>query len=156
MQTANKTKKGFTLIELLVAITVIGILSAVVIPAFKKVVRNSRATSFAHDIRVFAQAGAQYSLESGWWVPDTNTGEYPTELEGYVSKQKFDLGSSLGGEWDFESFDIGNYTSAVGVVDPTEGDEVFAIVDKRIDDGNLASGLFQKLAANRYYYIIED
>lgn len=156
MSRTGNRKSGFTLIELLIAVAVLGVIASIAIPALQKVIRNSRAASFAHDIRVFAQAGAQYSLESGWWVPDTSTGEFPVELEGYISKQKFDLGSPLGGQWDFESFDIGDFTSAVGVVDPDEGDEIFAIVDKRIDDGNLSSGVFQKIAARRYYYIIQD
>lgn len=153
---AKTPRKGFTLIELLVAVVVIGILASIVVPSVQKYVRNSRATAFANDVRILARAGQQYSMESGWWVEDTSTGEFPSELDGYFSRQKFELGSPLGGEWDFEQDDLGDFTSAVGVVDPSENDEVFAIVDKRIDDGDLASGFFQKVSSNRYYFAIEE
>jgi len=156
MQSTRRAKEAFTLIELLIAIVVVGVMGSIAVPAIQKVVRNARATSFAHDIKVFAQAGAQYSLESGWWVEDTTTGKFPEELTGYISPQKFGLGSPLGGAWDFESFDEGNFASAVGVVDPSAGDNVFAIVDKRIDDGDLNTGFFQKTSNKRYYFIIED
>ncbi|EDY83889.1 prepilin-type N-terminal cleavage/methylation domain protein [Verrucomicrobiia bacterium DG1235] len=156
MNTAKNTKQGFTLIELMIAVAVVGVLASIAIPFFQQYLRNSRAATFASDIRTLANAGAQYSLESGWWVEDSSTGEFPPELEGYFSKRKFELGSSLGGQWDFEHNDLGDFTSAVGVHRPTENDEIFALVDKRIDDGDLSTGFFQKLEADRYYYVIED
>lgn len=156
MTQATQSKKGFTLIELLVAIVVIGVIASIALPSFQKYLHLSKATTFANDIRILANAGDQYALESGWWVDDTASGVFPTELEGYVSQRKFELGSSLGGVWDFEQDDLGGFTSAVGVVDPIEKEELFVIVDKRIDDGELSTGLFQKVAAGRYYYVIAD
>lgn len=155
----NKTKhakQGFTLIEILVVVVVIGVLASIAVPLFSQYLRNAKAATFSNDIRILANAGAQYALESGLWVSDTGDGEFPTELEGYFSQRKFELGSSLGGKWDFEQYDLGDFTSAVGVHEPVENDEVFAMVDKRIDDGNLSTGLFQKVGPDRYYYIIED
>ncbi|MBC2606899.1 type II secretion system protein [Pelagicoccus albus] len=155
--TKKKAKKnGFTLIELLIAITILGILASIAVPFFQKYVRASRAASFTNDIRLLANAGAQYCLESGWWVEDSPVGVFPEELEGYVSQKKFELGSPLGGVWDFEQWGAGDFTSAVGVVGAAHGDEIFALVDKRIDDGDLTTGVFQKIAADRYYYVIED
>lgn len=156
MTTSKHSKQGFTLIEIMIVVFVIGVLAAIAIPAFKNYLRNTRAATFASDIRTLSQAGAQCALESGWWVSDTSSGEFPEELEGYFSEKKFNLGTSLGGQWDFEQYDLGGFTSAVGVHRPTEGDEVFAIVDKRIDDGNLSTGYFQKIANDRYYMIIEE
>lgn len=156
MKKANNSKKGFTLIELMIAVVILGVLASIAVPLFSNYVRNSRAATFASDIRILANAGSQYSLESGWWVPDAPSGEFPEELEGYFSRRKFELGSSLGGQWDFEQDGLGDFTSAVGVDGPAESDEIFAVVDKRIDDGNLSTGLFQKLASDRYYYIIAD
>ncbi|MBD5781435.1 type II secretion system protein [Pelagicoccus sp. NFK12] len=156
MNKAKNSKNGFTLIELLVAVVILGVLASIAVPLFSSYLRNARAATFATDIRILASAGSQYSLESGWWVEDSSTGVFPPELEGYVSRKKFELGSPLGGKWDFEHFDLGNFTSAVGVVAPTHGDDIFAVVDKRIDDGNLSTGIFQKLESDRYYYIIED
>lgn len=156
MTNNHRSKRGFTLIELLIALMVIGVVAAIALPAFTKYLRNTRATTFTRDIRTLAYAGMQYSLESGWYVSDSSSGVFPSELEGYFSEQKFLLGTSLGGVWDFEQDDLGDFTSAVGVHGPDEGDDIFLIVDQRIDDGNLSTGMFQKLAADRYYFIIEE
>ncbi len=156
MKSPHHSKKGFTLIEVLIVVVIIGVLAAIALPAFTRYMRNARAASFAADIRTLAGAGNQYALESGYWVEETNAGVYPTELEGYFSEQKYALGSSLGGQWNFEQYGLGDFTSAVGVSGASESDEVFAIVDKRIDDGNLATGIFQKLGDKSYYYVIED
>lgn len=156
MTKQTNRKQGFTLIELLVAIVIIGVIASIAVPMFKKYVHHSKATTFANDIRILARAGDQYALESGWWVDDTSSGVFPPELEGYVSRRKFELGSSLGGVWDFEQDDLGNFTSAVGVHRPIEKEELFVMVDKRIDDGNLSTGRFQKVTSNRYYYVIAD
>lgn len=156
MKRTLRTKEGFTLIELMIAMFVIGVVATIAIPAFSKYMRNTRATTFTRDVRTLAYAGMQYALESGWYVSDTSSGIFPTELEGYFSKQKFELGTSLGGVWDFEQDDAGDFTSAVGVVGPTESEAIFQLVDKHIDDGNLTTGAFQKIGADRYYFVIED
>lgn len=151
-----QSKKGFTLIEMMIAVVIIGILASIIVPFFRKYVRASRATTFANDIRLLSDAGNQYSLESGWWIDTSAPGAYPSELTGYFSRQKFELGSSLGGEWFFDQYDNSDFTSAVGVSRPAESDEVFAMVDKRIDDGNLSTGLFQKVGSDRYYLVIQE
>jgi hypothetical protein len=61
----------------------------------------------------------------------------------------------MGGRSDFEQFDSG-ITSAVGVVSPTLPEEDLAKTDAIIDDGNLATGQFRKIADNRYYWVIAD
>ncbi|MDQ8186465.1 type II secretion system protein [Pelagicoccus sp. SDUM812002] len=156
MNKAKNSRKGFTLIELLIAVVILGVLASIAVPLFSNYVRNARAASFASDIRILASAGSQYALESGWWVQDSASGVFPPELEGYVSKKKFELGSPLGGKWDYEQDGVGDFTSAVGVHAPTHGDEIFAVVDKRIDDGDLTTGLFQKIDSDRFYYVIEE
>lgn len=156
MNNAINKKKGFTLIELMIAIVIVGILSSIAVPFFRKYVRASRATTFANDIRLLSDAGNQYALESGTWINTSAPGSYPPELQGYFSERKFELGSSLGGEWLFDRYDDSDFTSAVGVDSPAEGVEVFAMVDKLIDDGDLSTGLFQKSGTNRYYLVIED
>ena len=60
--------------------------------------------------------------------------------------------------WDTEFNDSG-VTSAIGVHFwnvPPQDDAYMTIIDNMIDDGDLATGVFRKLAADRFYYIIEE
>ena len=95
-------------------------------------------------------------LETGYYPPDTASGTFDSELEGYVSEEFFELTSPLGGKWDFEWNDLGGVWSAVGVSGSTIGDDVFRKVDDTIDDGNLGSGFFRKFGDGNYYFILEE
>ncbi len=156
MNKAKYSKKGFTLIELMIAVVILGVLASIAVPFFRKYVRATRATTFVNDIRLLSDAGNQYALESGFWINTSAPGTYPPELEGYFSRRKFALGSSLGGQWVFDQYDDSDFTSAVGVDSPAESEEIFAMVDKRIDDGNLNTGNFQRASETRYYFVIQD
>lgn len=155
MKHSRKPKKGFTLIELLIVITVVGLLAAMAIPTFLKVTRNSRATSFARDIRTLSSVSETYIMESGMWPPDTSSGTFPSELAGYFSVRFFQSKTPIGGRWDFEQFDSG-ITSGVGVVSPTLDEEDIAKADAIMDDGNLSTGQFRKITDDRYYWVIAD
>jgi hypothetical protein len=65
----------------------------------------------------------------------------------------------IGGVWDTEFNDNG-VTSALRIHFNGEGetrdDAYMQQVDAIVDDGNLATGGFQRLAAGRYYAIIAD
>ena len=56
MTPKSNAKKGFTLIEIMVVVVVIGVLAAIAIPTFTKYLRNTRAATFASDIRTLANA----------------------------------------------------------------------------------------------------
>lgn len=58
-------KKAFTLIELLVVVLIIGILAAVAVPQYQKVVRKSRFMQVWTNVRALAIAQQQYFLANG-------------------------------------------------------------------------------------------
>ena len=89
------------------------------------------------------------------WPPDTNTGVFPDEFAGYVARRFFESDTPVGGKWDIEEFDSG-ITSGVGVVDPSLDESELVKADAVVDDGNLATGQFRKIANGRYFWVIAD
>ncbi|MDR3550555.1 MAG: type II secretion system major pseudopilin GspG [Candidatus Babeliales bacterium] len=63
----NNAQKGFTLIELLIAITILGILSAVLVPVGMNLVENSRITGTQSNLSALESAITQYQLAVGSW-----------------------------------------------------------------------------------------
>lgn len=151
--------RGFTLVEILIVVVILGILAAIVVPQFAGASEETRRGAFVSDIRVFADAAEYFAVREGRYVPDGSSGECPAGFEQYVDQSEFEGGTPIGGVWDTEYNDSG-VTSAIGVHfdDPSEAkdDAYMTLVDAIFDDGDLATGYFQKLGNDRFYAILED
>ena len=58
----NKTKNGFTLLELLVVILIIGILSAVALPQYKRAVEKTKMAEAVIIVKAIAQSQQSYYI----------------------------------------------------------------------------------------------
>ena len=65
MNHKKKKNSGFTLVEIMIVVVIIGLLSAMAIPAFTKVREQSREKAIINNLRQIAAAGQQYILENG-------------------------------------------------------------------------------------------
>ena len=70
MKNIQKQNKGFTLIELLVVVLIIGVLAAIALPQYKKVMRKAIITEAITQIRAIATAEQDYYLVHGQWTSE--------------------------------------------------------------------------------------
>lgn len=66
-------KEGFTLIEILVVILIVGILAAVALPQYQKVVWRSRSTEMKVFAKNLADAQGVHYLNNGSYAQDFST-----------------------------------------------------------------------------------
>lgn len=98
----QNNKKGFTLIELLVVVLIIGILSAVALPQYKKAVRKSRLVQVQVGMDTIKKNISSYLLANGFSSSNTpyftgkqNAGDL--EMPGNCSSSNYICFTSLGG-----------------------------------------------------------
>ena len=66
-------KKGFTLIELMVVVVIIGILAAIAIPNFVKVIARAKEASVKANMHTMQVAAETYNVDSSGTYPPGNT-----------------------------------------------------------------------------------
>ncbi len=149
----GRGRAAFTLVEIMVVVVIIGLLSSVAVPAFQKIQNSAKMGRLANDFRIFATAIQTFSLEQGYYPEDSGSGDIPTGFGPYISVAAWNKGPSIGGVWDVEKDDNG-VTSAIGVHGQTVEDAFLLRFDEKYDDGDLSSGIFRKIAGDRYYWIV--
>lgn len=139
----------------MVVVVIIGLLAAIAIPAFARARESSQNARLANDLRVFAGAVETFTMETGVYPEDSNSGNIPTGMEAYFKDELWDEGPSIGGVWDVEKDSYG-VISAIGVHRFTVSVDQLSKFDQQYDDGDLSTGNYRRLAADRYYYVVLD
>ncbi|MBQ8032856.1 MAG: prepilin-type N-terminal cleavage/methylation domain-containing protein, partial [Elusimicrobiaceae bacterium] len=84
---------GFTLIELLVVVLIIGILAAVAVPQYQKVVKRTRGREVLVALDALEKAQALYYLKHGYYGCTSGTGPecrvYREDLEIEIPRLKY-------------------------------------------------------------------
>ncbi len=153
----HRPRAAFTLVEILVVIVILGVLAAIVIPQFASATDDARYNAFITDLNALTKAVSAYENIHGL-PPDGASGVMPPELNIYMSAERYERPTALGGVWDIEVQENG-VVLAVGVHfnngnDP--GEAVMSQIDAMIDDGDLSTGSFREIAANRYYNVLRN
>lgn len=145
---------GFTLVEIMVVVVIIGLLAVLALPAFSKSRQSSQNNRFISDLRVFAQAFENYSLLNGAWPPNAGSGSIPTGMTGEIRHANWTVANSVGGIWNWD-FNNTGVIAGIATTNVTATDLQMTMIDRRIDDGDLTTGLFRKVGA-RFIYILEE
>lgn len=159
LRSRGSRRRAFTLIEILIVVTILGILAAITVPQITVATSEVAQTTFASNIRTYAHSEMRYRLETGLFVSDGGSGTLPAELVDYIDATEFERGTPIGGVWDFEFNEMG-ILSAFGVhfngTGETRDDAYMNVIDAIVDDGDVTTGTFRRIAADRYYWVVAE
>lgn len=153
------SRAGFTLIEILIVVVILGILAGIVVGLFSSFREEAERSAFMTNGRAFVEAAKRHRLSTGGWLEDSSSGALPAGFEEYINISSWTGSTPLGGVWDSELNSFG-IVSGLGVhfdgTGSTRDDAFMTDVDSMLDDGDLATGGFRKLAGDRYYFVLAD
>jgi prepilin-type N-terminal cleavage/methylation domain-containing protein len=158
----RRTQAGFTLVELGLVVVILSILGMMAVQAYRRTSIRSRTSVVLNDFRVIGGAVNAYSLEKGAWPPSAAPGVLPAALQGYVTASNFTSPSPIGGyyTWATNSLQGGTTYQAVIIISSANGNNVttdsgqLITIDKKGDDGNLATGNIFLGASNYLVYVV--
>ncbi len=150
----SRAENGFTLIELLVVIAIIGILSAIAVPAYATYRQKAKIAATATEIRTFAMAFVAYMAIEGDYPPDSHM-TLPPGMDGLIAATSWTSPTPIGGNYNWEGPNNYPYAGiAIFATDASTSD--IMLLDKMLDDGNLAEGQFRYGTSGRPTFIIEE
>lgn len=150
-------RPGYTLVEIMVVVVLIGVLAMLAIPAIQRTQRASRNARMVNDFRVFTQAFEIYNTQNGGWPDSAAAGvvpTLPTSIADTLRATSWQSTTALGGQWQWDNALSSSGEAGICVVGFTCTDEQLRELDAKLDDGNLASGRFQKTSATRVIYVL--
>lgn len=146
------SRAAFTFLKLTVVIFFVSLVIAIVFPVAQKRVHRAKATAIEHDLQIFSAAFQKYAGEHGDWPPgDGVPGALPEGMKPYLSETDWQHRTPIGGHYTWETVSLhrGTRYRAVIVIASTPGNPVtndrlqLLDLDRRLDDGNLETGVFQ-------------
>ena len=151
----RRLSQGFALLEIMIVVLIIGLLAAICIPMFQKARTDALAVRFINDLKKASDAFELYAMENGDYPPDRTPGVIPPGMAEYLPKMDWWAQTVIGGQWDWDflQYQFG-CRAGLSVYRPRWAYTEMLLIDRKIDDGDLSSGMFRKRPAG-YVYIIQ-
>jgi prepilin-type N-terminal cleavage/methylation domain-containing protein len=145
---------GFTLIELMIVVIILGVLASIVIAGFGRSQSEASNGTFISNLRAYASSFAVYNHQKGQYPPERAAGVHPAEMTGNILAEEWTRPTPIGGQWDWDNGQFG-VIAGVSVVLPNRTPAEMLDIDRVIDDGDLATGVFRS-RTDGYIYIIQQ
>ena len=151
---SRRAQRGFTIVELAIAVIIVGILASMAMHAIARVRREARAVRFVNDLRVVRDSIETYAMEYGYY-PEDGIAAIPEDFLSVQIMRKWKSDTPIGGvwDWDYEMFGV---VAAMSVYQPDDDELLLRSIDRKIDDGNLTSGLFRRRDGGVMYVLQEE
>ncbi len=154
--------RAYTLVEIMVVVAIIGLLAAAGLPSYRHITMRSKVTALENDLRQFSTAFQTYTLQNGHWPADGDPQVVPPEMTTTLPSN-FALPTPIGGvyKWSFDTSADGITAKAAVVVQTANGnpisddEELFLMIDRQMDDGDLTTGNIQLGSTNSLVFVIE-
>jgi len=155
---------GFTLVEIMVVVLIAGILAVIAIQGVRKIEINSRSSRVANDLRIFASGFTAYAQQFGAFPVTALPGVIPTGMAPYLQTSNWSLPTAIGGYfcWESNVTFAGKHYNGCILIETYKGESLtsdtaqLTDLDSKIDDGNLAKGIFFKQNANHMVYVVDQ
>lgn len=161
---ANPPQRCRVLLKLAVVIAVICVGCAIATPFIHRQLIAHRAEIVANDLQGFKKAFRQYALAQGSWPAATSApGEIPAGMTTLLQNTPWPRETHIGGRytWDLGTLHRDHYYTAAISIRPIDGSPVSSDreqllqLDRKIDDGDLATGRFFLGFHNFPVYVLE-
>ena len=139
----------------MIVVTIIGMIAAIAMPAFSRARMRSRASSEMTDLRTLESAFVMYAADNGdfpapTWLP----GVVPPGMDAYLHGNVWTKPAVAGGRYAWMQHAAPNGPQQYVISIMGADQDVMAIVDKAMDDGNEGTGKLQSMAPS--YVLIVD
>ncbi|NLH39400.1 MAG: prepilin-type N-terminal cleavage/methylation domain-containing protein [Elusimicrobia bacterium] len=93
-------KNGFTLIELMVVVLIIGILTTIAVPQYRKTIDTSKAMDALSTLQMIANANRMYQLDNNAYISGQVTNNHLLVTRKYIASKAT---TDWSGQWAFYS-----------------------------------------------------
>ena len=150
----------------MVVVVIIGFLAAAGLPGYRHLTMRSKVTALENDLRQFSAAIQTYALQNGHWPADGDPQVAPPEMASALPAN-FALPSPIGGvyKWNYNTdasptadgvpAKAALIVQTVGGATLTDDVDLFLMIDRQMDDGNLETGNIQVGSSNSLVFVIE-
>jgi len=147
-------ESAFTLLELLVVVAINGILASIGIAQYGDFKKRAKISRTASEMRGFVAGFIAYSIDFERLPPDSHR-ELPTGMTDYIDQSLWDKETPIGGYYNWEGPDSYGY-GGISLFDCPAPNEDLKILDRMLDDGNLAVGRVRMESNGRATFIFEE